>query len=186
MRLLLSTSILFVLYGCDTGPAFLPAALPEPPAMDLLPPVQTNIPPGVYIGTVRQRFVQTAKGVTLIDQTTESAYSETVDGNGLPLIQPEGIVPQVGALARFTQSNLSGWLQVTSVQTSNNQLVIYYREAYRRQDGLQLEGSGKWIYRFEAPNKLHYQGSSSLSGFLIDDGTPTGATFDDVAELTSG
>lgn len=171
--------------GCQTVPSFIPSALPEPPPLEIQPPVNSSIPSGVYLGTRTQRVVQYFNGVLLSDQTTDQPYSETVDSNGLPLIQPHGIVPQVGVVVRNEQSNITSWLQVTGVQTSGTQLVIHYRTAGRRADGFQVEGSGTWTYRFEAPNQLIYAGHQTLSGFALDDGRPLAVTVDDSATLTS-
>lgn len=185
MRRIVSTAICLVTasISCNTTPAFVPTALPEPPAMELLPPPNSGIPAGLFTGEKSSRFVQITNGITTVDQSSKSIYSETVDSNGLPLIQPDGMPPRVGYVSRIQQSNATAWLQITSAQASATQVVVQYRMAMRRTDGLQVEGGGTWTYRFEAPKTLTYAGHLNATGFQLD-GSPTNISVDESAVLT--
>lgn len=177
--------LIALLCACQTVPPFIPAALPEPPTLEIEPAIATDIPAGLYLGVKHSRAIQYVEGQIVSDQSTDQTYSKAVNASGLPLLQPSGTVPQVGVVLRWEQTDIMGWSQITGMQGSNTQLVIFYRFAIRSANGFQLEGAGTDTYRFEAPNVLHYSGHEDASGFLIGDGKATRITLDSAATLRS-
>lgn len=177
MRLLL----LVVLLGCglgatgDCGGAGLPAALELP--------VTTAIPPGIYSGDMTTRFEQSVNGIAVLDETSTKPFSDVVDENGLPTIQPGGETPVVGLVLNRQTADYSSTLTILSSEVSGNRWVCGFTDTRQYPSGTSFSGNCQWTYEYIAPDTLEYQDFRSFAGTLAD-GTPTTYRMTGSATLT--
>jgi len=126
----------------------------------LEPPAQTNYPSGIYAGELTTRTTMALFGQVIFDETNTKPFNETVDVNGLPLIQPQGVTPQTGVVVEDDDGELFTRFVVVSVQVAGNRLTINYEtRAEDRTSGVVLEGDGMWFYDFAPPNTLNFRGT---------------------------
>ncbi len=149
----------------------------------LQPPIETGIVPGVYSGVRSYEFKQWVTGQLINTVNREEPYTEVVDPNGLPLIQPDGDQPVVGLRSETTDATGRSVLEVTAVTWSGNTLLINFKIDLMRADGLNLSGSGWWQYDKLDDNTINYTSSVTLGGINLA-GLPTTGKSTESATLT--
>ncbi len=159
MRRMLASILL--LGGCGVMPA---EQMPGSPAR----PVTTSIPEGIYIGEITARARIWLNGELLSDETETGPYTEVVDANGLPLVQPDGVPPVAGLVLASDVGVGTGTMTIKGVNTSGNRLVITYTSAIEA-DEFRIVATGTWTYEYIPPDTLEFvqqlSGNSNVSEF---------------------
>lgn len=117
------------------------------------PIVTTSIPPGIYAGRTDYSLRITSTGG--LDQTEpySTSLSEVVDENGLPLLQPDAIVPRTNATVSKDLGGTQISLRVTSVTASGSRVVIGY-DFTMVISGVRFQGFGSSTYSYSDPDEL--------------------------------
>ena len=147
--------------------------------------VQTAIPEGIYFGEVTCHSTSRSGGYVDSDEVWTEARTEVVDGNGLPLAQPEGEAPREGLVL---ESELSVWgttITVESITVSGNRLHITFRARLTFEDAV-LSGTGSCTYEYSPPDTLAYVATFNFVGANPDTGYSGTVSYEEFGTLSSG
>jgi hypothetical protein len=152
---------ILLLGGCGVMPA---AQTPGSPDAR----VTTSIPEGIYLGEITARTRFWLNGELFSDETETEPFTEVVDANGLPLVQPDGVPPVAGLVLTSDVGVGTGTNSIKGVYTSGNRLVITYTSTIEA-DEFRIVATGTWTYEYIPPDTLEFldqvTGSSNVSEF---------------------